>query len=310
MKRFLIQILTFALLIAATLAAGEAIVRSLPNPYKVKDAIMTSASPGSIRKILLGNSHTYYGLVPSLLGPGTVNLGNVSQTLKYDRLLLDHYLPSVDSLQTVIMVVGYTSLFDTDIEQTDEWWLAINYRLYMHLGQHPALSRYNAELSHISVYSNKLAVAAGLTKSNLDCSPDGQGLSFPLSSRYDGWEDEGPVTARRHTAGLHPEAVNSNLAHIIHVDSICRSRGANLVLVTMPAWHTYRDAIDPARLSTFIFVTDSLSRVRGIPWLNYFSDPRFVADDFHDPDHLASDTGADRFTRILADTLSMILPRR
>lgn len=300
MKRFLIQTLLFGLLILATLAAGELLVRSMDNPYKIKARRMAT-SGGGISTVILGNSHSYFGIRPDLFDGEAVNLANVSQTLRYDRILLSHYSDRLDSLRMVILPVGYTSLFDTDLEDTDEWWLGINYKLYMGIDRHSAFSRYGSELSHMAVFNNKLGVLFGLAESNLACDSLGHGMAYTADKKYDGWELTGPEFAVRHTAGLHPEREAENIAEIDSIAEFCRRRGADLVLVTMPEWKSYRDNVDPARLGRMRSVLDSISSSRGVLWLDYFSDPRFEEDDFYDSDHLTSDGGAEKFTRILIE---------
>lgn len=303
MKRFLIQTVIFGMLIVASLATGELIVRSMENPYKIKQRYFLE-NPTGTQTVILGNSHSYFGIIPELLSGKAVNLANVSQTLRYDRMLLEHYAGNLDSLRTVILPLSYTSLYDVDLEDTDEWWLAINYRIYMGLKLHPVFSRYGAELSHIAVYNSKLATFFGLEDSNLSCDSLGHGTSYSLDRKYDGWEETGPEFARRHTMGLHPEMEAVNIAEIDRMADFCQERGARLVLVTMPEYESYRENVDASRLSRMLHVVDSISTSRGLTYLDYYADPRFGKDDFYDSDHLTSDLGATKFTRILAGDLS------
>ncbi len=302
MKRFLIQTLLFGLFIVASLAAGELIVRSMENPYKIKQRYFCE-NPTGTRTVILGNSHSYFGIIPDMLPEKAVNLANVSQTLRYDRILLEHYADNLDSLRTVILPLSYTSLYDVDLEDTDEWWLAINYRIYMGIDRHPAFSKYGSELSHIAVYNSKLATFFGLAESNLSCDSLGHGTSYSLDRKYEGWEETGPEFARRHTAGLHPEMEARNIAEIDRIADFCRERGARLVLVTLPEFESYRANVDMARLDRMRFVADSISTSRGLKYLDFYADPRFGKDDFYDSDHLTSDLGATKFTRILAEEL-------
>lgn len=306
LKKFVIRTLLFAFIIAASVSVCEICVRSLPNPYKTKQEAMERMAP-TVRTLILGNSHTYFGVRPDMLGPGAVNLANVSQTLRYDRRLLEQWLPRTDSLKTVIMHVGLTSLFDIDMEDTSDWIFAINYQIYNRMGVHPLLSKYSLELSNISTWNGKLGVFFGLRESNLQCDSLGHGESYPVSAKYAEWEETGPDFARRHTENLHRDMVEANLDEIARVDSLCRSRGARLVLVTLPEWHTYRENVTPADYRRFTAAIDSFSRARDIPWISYWDDPRFGADDFYDADHLTSDAGATKMTRILRHDLRQIL---
>ena len=153
----------FALIVGCLLGAGEwAVRRYVPNPYRTKAERMEHGPMP--RSIVLGNSHSYYGVRPDMLPAPAVSLANVSQPLAYDLELLRHYeaLGRLDSLRFIVAQVSFTSLFDKDFEDTPEWYRCINYKLYMGLDRHPALSRYGFELARPSVYGAKLKSLAGI----------------------------------------------------------------------------------------------------------------------------------------------------
>lgn len=77
MKGFLRLLLTFSALVTLTLAAGECYVRHLPNPARDKHEWMLAHSR-EVRTLVLGSSHTFYGLDPALLGPHAFSLAQVS----------------------------------------------------------------------------------------------------------------------------------------------------------------------------------------------------------------------------------------
>lgn len=299
MKKFLLKLSLFGAIIILLLAGGEWAVRWLDNPYKTKDRWVRDHAP-EIKTVILGSSHTLFGVDPTLLGPGAVNLANISQTLRYDRLVLEHYLPMLDSLRNVVIQFGYTSLYDRNLEEGSEWHLAANYRLYMGLDRHSLLSHYGFELSDIDVYSGKLGVFLGLKDSQTLTAPSGQGLQYSLENKNEDWFCEsGPVIAQRHTSELHPERRGENISEIERIDSLCRSKGARLIIVTMPEWETYRSNVDVRLMDSAIATVDSLARSRGITYLNFYEAEGFVPDDFYDADHLSSDVGARKLTLLL-----------
>ena len=84
MRKFLIQCFKFGMLVATTLAAGEYLVRTyVDNPYKFKHEWM-SRNAGDVEILVLGSSHTYYGINPALFDSKAFNLANVSQIFHYD----------------------------------------------------------------------------------------------------------------------------------------------------------------------------------------------------------------------------------
>lgn len=305
MKKFLLQILVFGILIAATLVAGEFAVRRVPNPYRLKDCGMTEVAP-VVNTVILGNSHAFYGIRPDMMPGRAFNLANVSQTLHYDLMLLQRYAPLfTDSLRNVILPISYTSFFDAELEDSDEWWRAINYKLYMGIDRNSDLSPYNAELSHISVWNKKLAVAAGLSDVRLDVDPSGFGLAYRTDAKDAAWESTGPATAARHTRGLHTERVEANTAVLDSIADFCDVRGVRLIMTIMPAWHTYTSALDPLRLGQMRrTAAEVAARHPDAVFLDFLDCPDFTADDFYDADHLTSDSGAVRFTRLLLPYLA------
>ncbi|MGN1213739.1 MAG: hypothetical protein ACI4TR_02480, partial [Bacteroidaceae bacterium] len=126
MKKFLIDTAVFSLLILVPLVVAELYVRTLPNAARYKHNYMLTRS-AEIETLVLGNSHTYYGVDPSVLGSHAFSLAMPSQTYRYDYYLLTHY--DMPRLKTVVLSVTYTSMFE-DLDTNDKlrcW--AVRYRL-------------------------------------------------------------------------------------------------------------------------------------------------------------------------------------
>ena len=82
------------------------------------------------------------------------------------------------------------------------------------------------------------------------------------------------------------------------IADFCKQHNIQLVLITTPCWQTYHERLDKAQLSEANKVTRRFVDEYNVPYLDYFNDKRFVADDFFDSNHL-SDVGAVKFTKIL-----------
>ena len=85
----------------------EFVAEAIPNSYTYKRDYMEQQG-AQIQTLILGSSNAYDGLNPSVL-PYAFNLANSSQTLEDDYRLLAKYIDSMDSLQTVIVGLGYHS---------------------------------------------------------------------------------------------------------------------------------------------------------------------------------------------------------
>lgn len=283
LKLFIRRTALFALLVIALLAAGEPVVRSLPNSYAAKHTAM-QRDAGHLTTLILGSSHTYYGIEPAALGDSAFNLANVSQTPEYDHALLMQYIDSMPQLRDVILPVSYFTYRDPQLEKSDEWWRAVSYRTQMRLPVHPRLSPYNLEITDFSGYCAKLKNLVFPQQSNR-CDSLGFGLGYSADTRSPSWQEQGEARALATT--LPPSGRASEAAAVIgSTIGECKRRGIRCLLVTTPVWPTYRQHLDPGQLCEMRRLTDSLASRYGVKWLNLMDAPDFTEDDFHDVDHL------------------------
>ena len=92
MKRFILRLSVFAIMLVILLALIELIARKAPNTYKDKERTMLSTLSDSVEVLVLGSSHNFYGLNPQLIKKSCYNLANTSQTIYYDDYLLSRYI--------------------------------------------------------------------------------------------------------------------------------------------------------------------------------------------------------------------------
>lgn len=287
----------FAILILLPLGVGEIYVRSLPNPTKSKHAHLMAKSR-EIEVLILGNSHTYYGINPAILSERAYSAAQVSQTLKYDNWILGAY--PFDSLQTVVLPVSDFSLYE-ELENGDEWYLANRYRLYMNCEIHPCLSVYGWECTAFPVFCEKLKSL--WTPSRMQWSSYGQGLEYTFANRRPGGDwDNGEERAKRN----YYKDLGNGEKGVAYLESIarkCEKQKAVLVILQTPLRPSYLQHQNPEQVS------DTQSRLRTFfkdfpqtRMLDLRADLRFEAKDFYDSDHLNTD-GADKLSFILADSL-------
>lgn len=142
MRRFLIQIFWFSVIVLICLGIGEIVVRRMPNSYSTKNAAL-ERNDDKINTIILGSSHSYYGLRPEILGDSVLSLANISQTPEYDLALLEKWLPKMPNVKRVIISISYFTFVESRMEDFDHGTLAVNYKVYMHLDLHSDFSKYN-----------------------------------------------------------------------------------------------------------------------------------------------------------------------
>ena len=145
MKLFLKSSVLFLLPIVVFLFAAESMLRFSPNDYNYKSNYMAAHS-SEIECLVLGNSHSAWGIDPSFFSFKTFNLAFAGQPLIFDALLLEKYINQMDSLKYVILSVSYCVPY-VDLEQDP-----IRSRVYsIYFAIHPDYDnlRYHFELTAI-----------------------------------------------------------------------------------------------------------------------------------------------------------------
>lgn len=299
MRKFLIRIALFSTVIVALLTTGELIVRNLPNSYSYKDWFINNHGD-EVSTLILGSSHTYYGLRSDFCGDSVFNLANVSQTPDIDFELLKHYRSKLRNLRRIIVPVSYFTFADPKLEDSDGWFRGIGYKVSMKLPIYSDLSRYNFEIADFDGYAAKLRGLVLNVPSN-KCDSLGWGMGFTLSDRRPDWEAQGKIRAESTTIKLTQRAddVEKILETII---KYCKARSIECIFVTTPVWPTYIDNLDPIQLSDMRRRLSRLVSRYRLEYFDMFSDSDFVAEDFHDVDHL-SDVGATRLSAKLRQLL-------
>lgn len=303
MKRFIRSLLFLSIPLALTLVLGEWIVRQLPNTYKTKHTWMQQHA-SEVETLILGSSHTYYGIQPQHLKGCAFNLANPSQNLRYDHFLLTQYAHLYQNLKTVILPISYFSFFDKEYEEDKPFnYLACYYKLYMDCPYHSNLSTYAMELFYPSSYFGKLQAALLGKAGRINCDSLGWGTNHLLSQKRSTWETiDASQTVCQHTA-LDWTAETSNINHLHDIISFCEERQIRLILITTPTWHSYYEKLDTNQLSRMYQIMHTFRSMHpSLIYIDFLKDARFQANDFYDSDHL-SEYGAAKFTHILADSI-------
>ena len=120
-----------------------------------------------IQTLILGSSNAYDGLNPSVL-PHAFNLANSSQTLEDDYRLLAKYIDSMDSLNTVVLGLGYHSLALTTHANRRMY-----YTIYMDIYPRWPLSEYSFEVFNLELLLKKI-VKYTVSQDILRCDSLGQ----------------------------------------------------------------------------------------------------------------------------------------
>ena len=128
MKRFIVRALCFILPVLAGLTLGEYFLRQVPNDYSFKKEWLDHNS-SQVEVLVLGSSHTYYGVNPVYFSKKSFNAAYVSQSIPYDYFIFTKYVNQMKNLSYVILPISYFSLWGS-LENDGEAYRLKNYSIY------------------------------------------------------------------------------------------------------------------------------------------------------------------------------------
>lgn len=255
MKRFLRNIALFVLPLLIVAVVIEFVGESIPNSYTYKRDFIEHKCP-QIRTLILGSSNAYDGLNPSVL-PKTFNLANSSQTLEDDYRLLAKYIDSMDSLQTVIVGLGYHSLGATTEDNRRTY-----YTIYMDLYPRWPLSKYSFEVCNPEMLIKKIikyAVSHDVTR----CDSLGQRVGHTKEAAESGaewWNKDvqSLVDNDRMVSGKWSMVIEENTRYLKAIVDLCNTHNIQPVLVQMPVMEEYKRKLPAEQIALYEEVLQSL----------------------------------------------------
>lgn len=305
-KNYFLTLMGVAAAGIVVLVLAEWVARAVPSPYMTKFAAIQQRDVAA-KTLILGNSHLYFGLNPEFFSEPALNLANVSQDFKYDFYILKIALEKIRGVQFVIVPISTSSLYN-NLETGKDFWRKYNYRIYMGYQDYP-LAEWFEPASHSVIISsqNKLGLLQRtrffLSGSSAfrDWTEDGWGMAYRDTATESKLAASGIQAAARHQrSNTLDDVAISNLKGLAE---LCRSKGIKLLVVTPPAFDSYRQLIDGARLETMASVGAELSAGGSdVKYVSYFSDAHFGPEDYYDADHL-NHQGAEKFSRIIDEAI-------
>ena len=210
---------------------------SIPNSYTYKRDYMEQHG-AQIQTLILGSSNAYDGLNPSVL-PNAFNLSNSSQTLEDDYRLLAKYIDSMDSLQTVIVGLGYHSLGATTEDNRRTY-----YTIYMDLYPRWPISKYSFEVCNPEMLIKKIikyAVSRDVTR----CDSLGQRVGHTKEAAETGaewWNKDvdALINNDRLDIGHCRLEIEENTRYLKAIVESCNAHNVQPIIVQMPVMEEYK----------------------------------------------------------------------
>ena len=295
MKKFLRNIALYALPVLIIAVVMEIVGEAIPNSYTYKREYM-DLHGGKIKTLILGSSNAYDGINSSVL-PHAFNLANSSQTLEDDYRLLAKYIESMDSLQMVIVGLGYHSLGSVTEDNRRTY-----YTIYMDLYPRWPISKYSFEVFNLELLTKKIikyAVSRDVTR----CDSLGQRVGHTAAAvkkQKEFWNKDAAELARNDAFSIplstFDSQLSTNIGYLHKIIELCAAHEVQPVVVTMPVMGAYKECLAPEQVA----LHDSV--MRHLPSSAVYidaSDWTIPADGWYNATHLTREASVE-FTKRLS----------
>ena len=296
MRKFLIYFFVFIFPLVILGGVSEFFLRKIPNDYSYKKYYLDKHSK-EVKILILGSSHTYFGVNPQFIKMNCFNAANVSQSLDYDLEILKKYKDNWDSLKYVIVPVDYFSLYER-LHTSDEAWREKNYNIYFKIKIDNKLAN-NFEIISTKLNSNFHRLNYYYLKkiSFISCSTLGWGINDSSDKNRD-LLISGKEAAIRNTA-KNDSCFSENVGFLKSILEFAKTKKINVILLTCPAYKSYVENLNKKQLNkTINIVTEISNGYANAKYYNFLNDKSFNKIDFFDGDHF-NEIGAKKFTMIL-----------
>lgn len=277
-RRYCLTLLYPLIISIALIFVLEILAREIPNAYKSKNHAITT-NRDNYRTLVLGSSHTYFGVNPDYMLMSTFNAANVSQSLNYDYFVLENASKHLIDLEYVVLPLSIFSLY-SDLDSGVESWRKYNYRHWFNYNKYA-----NTELFDIKTYSVFLASPdrIGLLKRlfqhyysgsfDKTWSRRGWGTNYSHASSESALLESGKRAALRHQtqADINYRSLDS----LNQIAEIFNGRNIKLLIVTPPAYATYREHLNRDRVRNMVSIAMGLANSnKNIRYINYLLNPQ------------------------------------
>jgi RNase H-fold protein (predicted Holliday junction resolvase) len=297
-----VQILGFLLPLLILVLVIERQLALVPTSYSLKRQLVEHLGP-TLEVLVFGTSHAFYDLNPEAFSRPGFNFANTSQSLVIDAQLFQKFRPRFEKLKIVVIALSYFSFEYRLYGSTDDYREYFYPREYGILGDGGLFSLFDLRLfSRFAIFGPEITRRMLLSKFTENHAAEVSALGWFDSAKSSEkhltvGDKEGKSRAEFHTSILNQQYAAENLAAINSIASLARLHGIQVVLMRLPANHTYTSYLDERALRRFNGYVSQLHEQSGLDFHDYLMDPRFKTEDFYDNDHLNS-AAATRFSRI------------
>ena len=308
MKNFIKKAAIFVSIILLISISIELILLTKPNVYSYKRKFVENHL-NDISVLLMGNSHIEEALIPNMIGDSVFNFAISGRSYTIDFELAERYIPMMDNLSVVLMPLDYTAFnlgrleHKDDVEPKQRERINSTYKCmytkYFGVKQY-GFFYWSEILNSCENYMGRLA-----KDNNRDFCDSLGFVGMDVQKRPEDWKEQRVPGRLIPNAEINKDAYNKLMQGYEKICSLCKKRGARIVLVSTPVYKTYQDAMSEVLLSDMRDFVDSLkSKYDNVEYYNFLFSQEFNDEDFFDAGHLTL-TGAEKFSMMLKDSLNL-----
>lgn len=289
MKKFVIKSILFLLPVFIFLIFLEITIRNIPNDYSIKKEYLDKNSD-EIETLILGSSHTYFGIDPKYIKSKSFNCAYISQSLDYDFEILKKYKTRLKRLKFIVIPVDYFSLYSR-LEEGAENWRGKNYNMYYYVNSgSPFKLSDHFELLNGKMSNNIMRINLYYKEhknENITSNKFGWGTIYKSANSLN-LAETGKAASKRHTINIHNNIYyENNLETIKSIIQLAAQLNAKIIFITSPAYKTYTANLESGQLkSTTNFMYQLPKENPNVLYYNFLANKSFISKDFYDADHL------------------------
>lgn len=285
-------------LIVMIFVGAEFLLRKIPNDYSYK-AKYLQENGSEIETLILGSSHTFYGLNPNKFSSNTFNAAHSSQTLNLDYEIFKKNKSNLPRLKTIIIPISYFT-FTTQLDDFNEKKLK-NYNIYWNIPTGYSDLNKNFELVAEPIDINYNRIKNYLKRKRNDITIDENGY---IKNRIEPkWNDSinSLKAFKRHRSNMSSKKVQKVISTHYHllekIISYADDNNIKIIILTTPTANTYKNyVIKTPQYFNLKNNVEKLDKYDNVIVADFFLNNKdFEMIDFKDSDHLSA-IGADKLS--------------
>jgi hypothetical protein len=273
---------------------------NLPSEYSIKNKQLSLLK--SVDVLVLGSSHTYFGVDPSEISSTSYNAALVSQSYKYDFLVLNSLIRRQVKVNCVILPISSFSRgydVETGIEQWRKYLYWHRYKLHVFaLQDYFDIRSYIAIMGDVDALGSLRCIVTGNATAQVN-----NVRSYGSAVNEDGGingstaQTQAAEAATRH---LHLSSTGINGEYWFRkIVELCKASNCDLILISTPVTSEYYQLVSTKLKRDQKELYESAKSIKtDVVFRDYSQNRSFVYRDFYDCDHL-NPTGAKKLGRLI-----------